>query len=182
MAARSDPPPPVESLPAAPAATDLVDLGAVLRDAIESGASVGFMLPVNPEGLQAFWRGVFAEVAAGTRVVLVARAAGRIVGTVQLGLATRENSLHRAEVQKLLVHRAHRRRGLGTDLMRAAESAALAQGRTLLVLDTSATGNALGVYERLGYVRVGVIPGFARDPDGPLIATTVYYKSLAAPA
>ncbi len=30
-----------------------------------------------------------------------------------------------------------------------------------------------------GYTRVGVIPRFAADPDGPLIDTVVYYKELA---
>src|SRR5262249_10383861 len=122
---------------------------------------------------------VFADVRAGSRVVLVSRHGGRIAGSVQLELAQRPNSRHRAEVQKLLVFRTHRRNGLGAALMAAAESAARTHRRTLLVLDTSASGNALGLYHRFGYTRAGVIPRYATDPDGPLIDTVIYYKELA---
>jgi ribosomal protein S18 acetylase RimI-like enzyme len=162
--------------------TDVADLVSVLHDAIEGGASVGFMLPLTPGELENYWQGIAADVRAGHRLLLVAREAGRIVGSVQLGLATKANSLHRAEVQKLLVHRRARGRGLGTALMLAAEPAARSAGRSLLVLDTSASGNALNLYARCGWQRVGVIPRYARDPDGPLIDTVVYYKELAPPA
>jgi len=169
---------PIEVLSAPTRDSDFADLRALLRDAIESGASVGFMLPVREEEMLAFWQGILADVAAGTRIVLVARDAGKIIGSVQLGLATKPNSRHRAELQKLLVLCSHRGRGLGCALMQAAESAALAQERTLLVLDTSATGNALGLYARFGYTEVGVVPCYAADPDGPLIDTIIYYKQL----
>ncbi len=171
---------PIEILPAPPGAADLDALCALLRDAVEGGASVGYLVPVREAEMISFWEGAFADVAAGTRVVLVARDAGRIVGGVQLGLATRPNSLHRAELQKLLVLRSHRGRGLGRALMLAAEDAARARRRSLLVLDTSASGNALGLYARCGYTKVGVIPRFAADPDGSLIDTVIYYKELAS--
>jgi ribosomal protein S18 acetylase RimI-like enzyme len=45
-------------------------------------------------------------------------------------------------------------------------------------LDSGATGNALGLYDRAGYTRVGIIPRFAANPDGPLIDTVVFYKEL----
>lgn len=57
--------------------------------------------------------------------------------TVQLHPATPPNQPHRAEVAKLLVHRAARRRGLAPMLMARVEAAARAHGRTLLTLDTS---------------------------------------------
>ena len=171
----------IQSLSAPPREADFAALCALLRDAIEGGASVGYMLPVRDAEMVAFWQGNFAEVAAGHRVILAAREAGVIVGSVQLELAQRPNSLHRAELQKLLVLRTHRGRGLGCALMAAAENAARAHGRSLIVLDTSSTGNALGVYARCGYSKAGVIPQYARDPDGPLIDTVVYYKHLAVP-
>jgi ribosomal protein S18 acetylase RimI-like enzyme len=163
-------------LPPGPA--DLRDLAVLLRDVVEGGASIGFMLPLAEEDVSAFWSGVVAGAASGQRFVLVARDAGRIVGSVQLALAPQPNGRHRAELQKLLVLRSHRRRGLGAALIHAAEKAALAHGRTLIVLDSGATGNALGLYDRSGYTRVGVIPRFAANPDGPLIDTVVYYKEL----
>src|SRR4051812_36970696 len=92
-----------EKLAGLPSPTDAAALNALLRDAVEGGASIGFMLPVVEPQLADYWAGVFADVAAGTRVLLVTREGGRIVGSVQLGLATKANSRHRAEVQKLLV-------------------------------------------------------------------------------
>ena len=168
----------IELLSAPPNAADLADLHALLRDVVEGGASIGFMLPLAETEVAAFWSGVVASVAARQRLVFVARDAGRIVGSVQLALAQQPNGRHRAELQKLLVRHSHRRRGLGAALLRAAEDAAPAHGRTLLVLDSGATGNALGLYDRGGYTRVGVIPLFAAHPHGSLMDTVVYYKQL----
>jgi ribosomal protein S18 acetylase RimI-like enzyme len=168
----------IVTLPVSPTESDLGDLAALLRDAVEGGASVGFMLPVHEAGAVDFWRDVFRDVKAGKRIVFAARDGGRIVGTTQLELAGRPNSRHRAELQKLLVLRTHRGRGLGSALIAAAESAARADRRTLIVLDTSTTGNAVNLYSRCGYTRAGVIPGYARDPDGPFIDTGIYYKEL----
>ena len=160
---------------------DLADLHALLGDAVEGGASIGFTLPLADTEVGTFWNGVLAEVTAGQRALLVARDAGRIVCGVQLELAQRTNSRHRCELQKLLVLRAYRGRRLGTALMTAAENHARRRQRTLVVLDTSATGNALGLYARCGYTRAGVIPRYATDPDGSLINTVVCYKELSAP-
>ena len=63
--------------------------------------------------------------------------------------------------------------------MARAEEEALAEGKTLLVLDT-ADDTAERLYSRLGWKLVGVIPGFALFPDGRPCATTVFYKTLAA--
>jgi acetyltransferase len=170
----------IETLSDTPPEADFADLIALLRDAVESGASVGFMLPVREAEMTAYWQSVFGDVRAGRRVVLVVRTGGRIVGSVQLELAGKPNARHRAELQKLLVLRPYRGRGLGCTLMKAAEAAAHAHARTLLVLDTSASGNALGIYARCGYTRAGVIPRYARDPDGPLIDAVLYYKELTS--
>src|SRR5206468_308544 len=83
-----------------------------------------------------------------------------------------------ADVLKMLVHRRARRRGLGAALMRAAEATARGCGKNLLVLDAVTDGDAARLYERLGWVRVGVIPGYALMPRGGLCATTFYYRSL----
>ncbi len=171
----------VTSLPTPPSPTDLAALHALLRDAVEGGASVGYHVPLPDSDVTAFWSAVLAAVAEGTRVLLVARdTTGYIVGSVQLELAQKPNSRHRAEVQKLLVLRTHRGRRLGSALLAGAETAARAHCRTLLVLDTSTTGNAVNLYEHHAYTRAGVIPRYATDPDGPLIDTAIYYKHLPA--
>jgi len=169
----------IETLTAAPAEADLRDLAALLRDAVEGGASIGFMVPMRDEEIAAFWQEVFHEARSGKRIVLAARDAGRIVGSAQLELAGRPNSRHRAELQKLLVFRSHRGRGIGASLINSAETAARLHRRSLVVLDTSTSGNAVNLYVRCGYTRAGVIPRYACDPDGPLIDTAIYYKELA---
>ena len=158
-------------------------LADVLLDCVEGGASVGFMLPFERNRAEAFFRDALQSAARGERIVLVAEdiATQRVVGTVQLLLAAPENQPHRGEISKMLVHRSARRRGVGEALMRAAEVEALAAGKTLLVLDT-ASDSAERLYERLGWQRVGVVPGYALWPQGGLVDTVIYYKWLTAPA
>jgi hypothetical protein len=64
-------------------------------------------------------------------------------------------------------------------LMRAAEEAALAAGRTVLVLDTVTGSEAERLYQRMGWTRVGVVPDYALWPDGRLCDTTFFYKRLS---
>ena len=82
------------------------------------------------------------------------------------------------DLAKMLVHRRARRQGLGAALMRAAEATARGCGKTLLVLDAVTGGDAARLYERLGWERVGDIPGYALLPRGGLCSTTVYYRKL----
>jgi GNAT superfamily N-acetyltransferase len=157
------------------------DLASVLIDCVDGGASVSFMHPLPRDRAVAFWRRVAQGVAGGERALLVAADARGLCGTVQLVLDQPENQPHRAELSKMLVHRRARRQGLGAALMQAAEATARDCGKTLLVLDT-ANGEAERLYERLGWVRVGTIPGFALLPHGGLCGTTVFYRNLAGPS
>ncbi|MDU0369503.1 GNAT family N-acetyltransferase [Hymenobacter endophyticus] len=150
----------------------------LLRDAVDAEASVGFLPPMSTAEGQEFWQSVSAGVAAGTTLLLIAEEAGQLVGTVQLVLATKPNGLHRAEVSKLLVPTWAQRRGIGRQLMRAAEETARQHGRSTLVLDTLQGAGSELLYQSLGYTAAGVIPAFARVPSGELEATVVYYKLL----
>jgi acetyltransferase len=168
---------------AAPTAAEvpslLPALRELLRDAVASGASVGFLPPLGDAEADEYWAGVVAALREGSRVLLVARDdAGTVTGTVQLDLPTRANGLHRAEVAKLLVHRRARRQGLGRALMLALEETARDLGRTTLILDTRDGDPSCLLYEGLGYSRVGVIPQYARSADGTLHATAFYFKLL----
>jgi GNAT superfamily N-acetyltransferase len=155
------------------------ELVGVLMDCVDGGASVSFMHPLPRARAEAFWRRVAEDVRAGAKALLVAEDASGICGTVQLLLHQPDNQPHRADVAKMLVHRRARRQGLGAALMRAAETTARACGKTLLVLDTVTGGDADRLYERLGWVRVGDIPGYALFPRGGLCSTTVFYRDLA---
>ena len=155
-------------------------LAEVLIDCVEGGASVSFMHPLTRERAVEFWRAVARGVAAGGRALLVAEDAQGVCGAVQLVLDLPENQPHRADLAKMLVHRRARRRGLGAALLRAAEATARECGRTLLVLDAVTGGDAERLYQRLGWVRVGSIPGYALMPRGEPCATTVFYRDLRA--
>ena len=154
-------------------------LADVLIDCVEDGASVSFMHPLSRDRALAFWRRVAQGVAAGERALLVAEDAQGVCGTVQLVFDLPENQPHRADLAKMLVHRRARRQGLGAALLRAAEATARECGKTLLVLDAVTGGDAARMYERLGWVRVGDIPGYALMPYGGLCSTTVYYRKLS---
>jgi GNAT superfamily N-acetyltransferase len=152
-------------------------LADILIDCVDGGASVSFMHPLSIDTALKFWRGVADGVARGERALFVAEDADGPVGTVQLVLDQPENQPHRADLSKMLVHRRARRRGLGAALLRAAEAAAREYGKSLLVLDT-ASGDAERLYAKLGWQRVGVIPGFALWPRGGLCDTTVFYRKI----
>lgn len=158
-------------------AADASALAELLVDCVDGGASVSFMQPLTRERALAFWQRVGESAARGDRVLLVAEDESGPVGTVQVILDQPENQPHRADVAKMLVHRRARRRGWGALLMRAAEREAQAAGRTLLVLDT-ASADAERLYARLGWQRVGVIPGYALLPQGGLCDTTYFYRQL----
>jgi GNAT superfamily N-acetyltransferase len=153
-------------------------LADLLIDCVDGGASVSFMHPLTRARALAFWRKVARGVAAGESAVLIAEDATGLCGTVQLIFDLPENQPHRADLAKMLVHRRVRRQGLGAALMRAAEATARECGKTLLVLDAVTGGDGARLYERLGWVRVGDIPGYALMPRGEPCSTTVYYREL----
>jgi len=155
------------------------ELAEVVIDCVEGGASVNFMHPLTRERALSFWRGVARAVTAGERALLVHADAHGLCGTVQLVLAQPENQPHRADLSKMLVHRRARRKGVGAALLRAAEATARECKRTLLVLDT-ASPDAERLYERHGWVRFGVVPGYALWPTGGLCDATFYYRDLTA--
>lgn len=154
------------------------DLAEVLVDAVDGGASVGFLAPLPHVHAVSWWKSRAAAVANGVLSVWVARVEGRIAGTVQVSSVTTQNGTHRAEVLKLLVHRDFRGRGLGRELLVAAEKGAAARGASLLVLDTQTGSPAEGLYRSAGWTEAGVIPDYAADPAGVLRPTTLFYKKV----
>lgn len=169
----------IQTLQALDSVADLQALSAVLIDCVAGGASVSFMHPLSAAKAEDFWRGVACGVESGERILLVARdSAGLIVGTVQVVLKQPENQPHRADISKLLVHSQARRHGLGSLLMHAAEQAARAAGKRVLVLDTATGGGAEALYEKLKWQLCGSIPDYALWPKGGLCGTTIFYKLI----
>jgi acetyltransferase len=153
-------------------------LADLLIDAVDSGASVGFMPPLTePEALD-YWRGVITAMRDGSRILLVAADGDLIQGSVQIDLEMRANGRHRAEAVKLFVHRRARRQGLAKALMVELESIARNMGRTLLLTDTRKGGEAEKMCVALGYVKFGEVPNYARTGDGRLNTSSFFYKEL----
>ncbi|MDX2561471.1 GNAT family N-acetyltransferase [Streptomyces sp. TX20-6-3] len=154
-------------------------LAALLVDAVDSGASVGFLAPLAAHRAAAWWTRVAEEAAEGVRDVWAAHGPdGSLTGVVTLVRAGTANGRHRGEIARLLVHRSARGRGLGYRLLATAEAHAAATGLTLLVLDTQTGSPAERLYRGAGWTAAGTIPDFAADPAGVLRATTLYYKRL----
>ena len=153
-------------------------LSGLLLDAVAHGASIGFLATIDDAEADAYWRAVELSVADGTRLLLVAGAGLEVQGSVQLDLCQRKNGVNRAEVQKLVVHSAARRKGIARSLMAAAEQEAFARERGVLFLDTEAGAPAEVLYRGLGYTFIGGIPEYACTPGGRWTSNAIYYKTL----
>lgn len=153
---------------------------ALLRDAVASGASLGFWDPLEEGRALDYWRGVYAAMREGALRLLVARQADAVVGSAQLSLSPKQNAVRRAEVLKVMTHRGARRQGIGAALMREVERLAYDERKRLLVLDTNTGTDAERLYRRMGYCELGVIPDYTVGPDDRGYAATFFYKPLDA--
>jgi ribosomal protein S18 acetylase RimI-like enzyme len=136
----------------------------ILHASVMAGASINFVMPYAAADAARFWTDkVLPGLKGGTLVVMVARVGGRVAGTVQLDCDTPPNQPHRAELRKLIVHPDFRNRGIARRLMAEIEQVAAARGRDLITLDTRAGDKAEPLYASLGYVTVGIVPGYSRD-------------------
>ncbi len=151
---------------------------ALLIEAVDSGAGMGFLCPLDRAGAVGFWADVARDIDGGKRVVIAARIGGTVVGTAQIVFSDTPNGRHRAEVQKVMVSHAARRRGIGRALMAAVDDAARDHGRSTLFLDTFADQGARRLYEESGWCHAGDIPAFARTSTGALGAASLYYRIL----
>lgn len=169
-------------------------LGELFFDTVDGGASLGFLADVDEPQMREYWDAVFDQLGPRHRLWVLRHSAElrsdggpdggssgtgtRVLGTVQLAICGKPNGRHRAEVQKLMVHRDARRGGMAARLMAAAETAAREAGLGLLVLDTEAQSPAEAFYQSQGWQRTGEIPFYATNPDGTLRATALYWKRL----
>jgi ribosomal protein S18 acetylase RimI-like enzyme len=152
------------------------ELAVLTADAVRSGAGVSFMSD-DVEAISQWWRGVF-RAADRRAVILAARDAAGVVGTVQLQPAWPPNQPHRGDVAKLIVHTRARGRGIARALMLELERIGREQGFTLLLLDTCKGSAAERLYDSMGWTRVGEVPRFALNPDGSWCDTVFFYKQL----
>lgn len=152
----------------------LKELSNLLVDVVQDGASIGFLPPLEHQTTSDYWIHVLSPEV----TLWIVTWKGKVVGSVQLHLCTKQNGQHRAEIAKLMVHPSARRLGLGRALMEVAEQKAYDEQRTLLVLDTREGDPSNLLYLSLGYQEAGRIPQFAQSADGTLDGTVFYYKLL----
>lgn len=155
---------------------DLVksQLSNLLVRVVKNGGSVGFLPPLQTEVADEYWKNVLNPDVC----LWIATLDNEVVGTVQLHFCTNQNGRHRANIAKLMAHPDYRQMGVARSLMQIAEKKALAEEKTLLVLNTREGDPSNHLYRSLGYVEVGEIPGYLESANREFHATVFYYKTL----
>jgi GNAT superfamily N-acetyltransferase len=153
-------------------------LARLFADAVNGGASLGFLPPLAHEESTRYWCSLRGEVQAGTRMLVAAMHGERLVGSGQLVLSPYANSPHRAEIQKLFVDRAHRGRGIGRSIVAALHEIARRRGRSLVHLSTRKGGAPESFYRGLGYRRAAVLPGWTLAPSGERTTMVTLYQEI----
>ena len=156
---------------------DLALLCEAADAAIIDGGGFGWIHPPGRQALERYFKGVLLVP---ERELYVARLDGVVVGSAQLVRPTRNN-----ETQAFAAHLMHsfvapyaRHFGLARMLTLRVEEGARALGYHVLNLDVRETQTAaIALYERLGYIRWGVQPLYARV-GGKTIRGFHYHKVL----
>ena len=154
------------------------ELGQLLLDAHASNMALGLSGPLTAEHARQVWIETAAKLDPARRVLLAAREAGLVVGTVQVVRAEAENGAHRAEVQRLAVRGDRRGEGLGRALLEAAIDQARTMGLRLLWLTTHEGTGSDRFYAAVGWSRLGTVPAYSARPDGTLVGSAFYYREL----
>jgi GNAT superfamily N-acetyltransferase len=168
----------VESLDIAAAGSAVPRLADITVACVDDGASVGFLAPLGRDTARAFWRQAATDVGAGRRVIVAAWCDGVLLGAGTLDFAIPENQRHRAEVQKIMVHPAGRRLGMGRRIMHALEDVAVKHGRSLLTLETRSSDLGEALCRAENWQEAGRIPDFARTADGAPHEAIVFWKKI----
>lgn len=131
-----------------------------------AGGAVGFGPTVERSEVDAAAERVVASVVAGTTWLVVARAEGRLIGTVRLEPGSDPVVRHRAMLKLLMVDPALQRSGLGRRLVDAALDEARSAGLEQVYLSARSGTGLEEYYPRLGWREVGRFPGGVRvGPD-----------------
>jgi GNAT superfamily N-acetyltransferase len=166
-----------DSLGTAAAASAGRMLAAILGTLLADAGALGFRAPPSDAEAASHWREVVAEVAAGTRLLIVAWNEGVIAGSAEVDLALPKTEP--ARLERLMVAPESRRQGIGRALLAAAERAARDLGRDLLSASVRG-GDAAELLLRAGGWEVGGrIPGASTDPSGMPAPLVLWWRSLA---
>jgi RimJ/RimL family protein N-acetyltransferase len=162
------------------AGTDLDDLCDATERAIVEGGGFGWLRPPPRQVLENYWKGVLLVP---ERRLVVGRLDGVIAGSAQLSRAPRNNEAQAfaGTLTGTFVAPWARGRGLGRGIVREIETLAHELGLMVLNLDLRDTQRAaIALYERMGYLRWGTQPVYARV-DGRIVPGHYYSKLLDEP-
>ncbi|MEP6621661.1 MAG: GNAT family N-acetyltransferase [bacterium] len=169
----------IRPIPAPEIESRVPALTALLAEAINDGASLGFLPPLDVQDGRNYWISLSQEIRSGARVLLAAFSDEHLIGAAQLALPQWPNARHRAEIQKVMVAGSMRGRGVGTMLMSALHDVARRRGRHLLLLTARHGDRSQTFYASLGYRAVGVVPGYTLGPQGERYDNVNLYHELA---
>jgi len=158
-------------------AGELNDLCDATDAAIKGGGGFGWVHLPSREILERYWNGVLIMPA---RELFVARLDGVICGTCQLVKppVNNEAQSHAATLTTNFVAPWARGYGLAKMLVVALEDKARNDGFSVINLDVRETmESAIGLYESLGYVRIGTHPYYAMV-EGEMIKGHYYTKLI----
>lgn len=151
-------------------------LADILVACVQTSASLEFLPLLAAGKARAFWHQIAADVGAGRRALAVGWRDGVLLAAGLLDLATPETQRHRAIVRLVMVHPEARRAGLGRQVLRRLEQAAVAHGRTLLTLETRAGDPEEPFFQAEGWTEAGRIPDAISGAEASAHAAVVFWK------
>ena len=168
----------ISSLVAADCEALVPDLVRLTVDAVDGGASLGWDRPLDPDDAARYWEARIPRFDGDDCALFVAFTGDDLVGAVQRERGRFFSTRHRAEVEKLMVLRPWRRRGIARALLDELQDDAFVRGIAVLVLETSPGEPAEALYRTLGYERTGIVPDATTNADGVLEDAVFYHKLL----
>lgn len=169
---------PIQQVPGAMLSQRIDAFVALSQRVVEAGSHLGWESASDADVIRTYWNRQCSSIDDANHVLFALWLDGELVGTVQYERGHFPTSRHRAEVAKLMVAPAHRRRGIASLLMEHLESHAKANGVELLVLDTRAGEPVEDLYLRRGYTRTGFVPNWMKYESGAYRDTVFFYKDL----
>jgi len=139
----------------------------LLRDLVRGGAALGWVDPPPPEEVGGLLLDVAQACAHGDGALVVAQDDdGRLLGLGYWLRYARPTHRPHVDVEKIAVAPDQQGRGIGRGLLAALVEEALSAGIEQLTLDARGDNvAALHLYESLGFVEYGRLPGFVAVGD-----------------
>jgi len=150
---------------------DLPGLREVWNEVVRDGMAFPQLEELTDEAARGFF--------AAQDFTAVAEDGGKVLGLYILHPNNVGRCGHQANAS-YAVSSAARGRGIGEALVRHSLSTAAELGYRLLIFNAVVATNtsAIALYEKLGFQRIGMVPGGFRQKDGAWVDTIMYYHEL----